>query len=124
MDITQVTPGSVAMFHLISGQNVVGRVKEKDGASITLLDPVELVLMMHPENPSAGPVIALVPFLSMANKLPKLPEVSIHLSHILTPREVPERLERDYTSSISGLDLTGRVPGNSPAGNGGRFRTP
>lgn len=113
MDITQVAVGELALLHIVGNTTVIGRVKEKDGASITLTDPIELVLMMHPQQ--NVPIIGLVPYLSLHGKLSSLDEVSLHLSLVVTPRPIPDALERDYLSATSGIDLKTQLGGQNGA---------
>jgi hypothetical protein len=117
MNISDVAVNDVVTLHLTSGTTVVGRVQEKDGASLTLKDPVEIGLMQHPQNGQL--VIGLQRWLTMGGKLPALPEVSIHFANIMTPRETPDQLMKDYVKATTGLDLSGQMP---PAGFNGRQR--
>lgn len=108
MDITQVEVNDITTLHLTSGSTVVGRVKAKDGVSLTLSDPVEIGLMQHPQNGQL--VIGLQRWLTMGGKLPPLDEVPVHFSMIVTPRETPDQLVKDYVKATTGLDLSGQMP--------------
>ena len=92
----------VKVLKLITGEEVITRVTEKENnySLITLEKP--MTLQMIPPTTSTGQVgFALVPWMKAA----KNEKVTISTEHIIAEDEASEQTEKNYLQVVTGLSL-------------------
>jgi hypothetical protein len=93
----------IIAIKIISGEELLGKVKSEDDTTITLSD----VLGLMAQQTATGVQIGLAPFM-MSN-----PEgdLSVEKSAIVVRTTPSTDLERGYIERTSTIDLTSRLPG-------------
>jgi len=98
---------TVRVFKLISGQEIVGKCKpEVQGISVSAPDKIIMshVRQIAPMQTPGGWQLSLVPFFVVS------PDGEINmwkLGIVAELKEVPDPLEKEYLSAVSGIQLVG-----------------
>jgi hypothetical protein len=96
-----IQDGSIAVFHLISGANVVAKVTSSDDDGFHLESPQELIMAPSPQ----GLKVGLAPFLSFGGMFPELKFYLLSYGDVILPRIAPEKIEQLYRE-VTGMVLT------------------
>jgi hypothetical protein len=94
----------VALFHLIGGQIIIGKLEAERTDALILHEPFEVLASPGPR----GLAISLVPFGELFGALPPVPELDITDFALARSSLVPEQMLSQYTTATTGLVVAQR----------------